>query len=137
MQNRLQIFRPSTFSDCSIAYSQLLQPLETFFRFSPWGITSFSVSRLKQFEPLLLLYTFAFYSYHQYFKNVFSVELIPDLDHGGFTARVPGIPAYGEGDTEDEAIADLQEALRAYTETYGLEDALGRLPPSFSSSLEA
>ena len=85
----------------------------------------------------MLLYTFAFYSYHQYFKNVFSVELIPDLDHGGFTARVPGIPAYGEGDTEDEAIADLQEALRAYTETYGLEDALGRLPPSFSSSLEA
>ena len=56
-----------------------------------------------------------------------TVELIPDLHHGGFTARVPDIPAYGEGDTEDEAIADLREALRAYTETYGLEDALGRL----------
>ena len=55
-----------------------------------------------------------------------TVELIPDLELGGFTARVPDIPAYG--DTEDEAIADLREALRAYTETYGLEDALGRLP---------
>ncbi len=28
-----------------------------------------------------------------------TVELIPDLEHGGFTARVPDIPAYGEGDT--------------------------------------
>ena len=35
------------------------------------------------------------------------VELIPDPEEGGFTARIPDIPAYGEGDTEDEAIADL------------------------------
>ncbi len=56
-----------------------------------------------------------------------TVEIIPNLECGGFTARVPDIPAYGEGDTEDEAIADLREALRAYTETYGMEDALGRL----------
>ena len=42
------------------------------------------------------------------------VELIPDPDLGGFTARIPDISAYGEGETEDEAIADLQEAIRAY-----------------------
>lgn len=60
-----------------------------------------------------------------------TVELIPDLEHGGFTARVPDIPAYGEGDTEDEAIADLREALRAYTETYGL----GRLNQPTSGAL--
>ena len=54
------------------------------------------------------------------------VELIPDPDLGGFTARIPDIPAYGEGETEDEAIADLQEALRAYIETFGLDDALAR-----------
>ncbi len=29
-----------------------------------------------------------------------NVELIPDPDFGGFTARVPHIPAYGEGETE-------------------------------------
>jgi len=34
-----------------------------------------------------------------------TVELIPDAEQGGFTARVPDIPAYGEGETEDEAIA--------------------------------
>jgi predicted RNase H-like HicB family nuclease len=53
--------------------------------------------------------------------------MIPDLEQGGFTARVPDIPAYGEGDTEEEAIADLREALLAYVDAFGLEDTLGRL----------
>jgi predicted RNase H-like HicB family nuclease len=57
----------------------------------------------------------------------FTVEIIPDEEQGGFTARVPDIPAYGEGDTADEAIADLKEALYAYVESFGLEDALARL----------
>ena len=55
-----------------------------------------------------------------------TVELIPDPEFGGFTARVPDIPAYGEGETEGEAIEDLKEALRAYIESFGLEDALAR-----------
>lgn len=58
-----------------------------------------------------------------------TVELIPDPEAGGFTARLPDIPAYGEGETEDEAIADLKEAIRGYIETFGLEDALARLSP--------
>ena len=57
----------------------------------------------------------------------FNVELIPDTEQGGFTARLPDIPAYGEGATEDEAITDLREALRAWVEEFGLEDALSRL----------
>jgi predicted RNase H-like HicB family nuclease len=56
-----------------------------------------------------------------------TIELIADPELGGFTARVPDIPAYGEGDTEDDAIADLREALRGYIETFGLEDALSRV----------
>ena len=55
------------------------------------------------------------------------VELIPDEEQGGFTARIPDIPAYGEGDTEDAAIADLREAIRGYIEAFGLEDALTRV----------
>ncbi len=54
-----------------------------------------------------------------------TAELIPDPEEGGFTARVPDIPAYGEGETEEEALADLKEALQAYSEAFGLEDALG------------
>lgn len=55
------------------------------------------------------------------------VEIIPDPELAGFTARVPDIPAYGEGDTEEAAIADLKEALTAYLETFGLDDARARL----------
>ncbi|MCE9533517.1 MAG: hypothetical protein K8T89_20690 [Planctomycetes bacterium] len=55
-----------------------------------------------------------------------TVELIPDPEFGGFTARLPDIPAYGEGETEDEAIADLKVALRGYIEAFGLEEAMAR-----------
>jgi predicted RNase H-like HicB family nuclease len=55
------------------------------------------------------------------------VELIPDPEQGGYTARVPDIPAYGEGETEEAAIADLREALHGYIETFGLDDALARV----------
>jgi predicted RNase H-like HicB family nuclease len=59
--------------------------------------------------------------------NNMIVELIPDPELGGFTARIPDIPAYGEGETEDDAITDLKEAVRGYIETFGLEDALARV----------
>ena len=55
------------------------------------------------------------------------IELIPDPELGGFTARLPDVPAYGEGETEEAAIADLREALRAYIEAFGLEDATSRI----------
>jgi predicted RNase H-like HicB family nuclease len=64
-----------------------------------------------------------------------SIEIIPDPDEGGFTARLPDIPAYGEGDTEDAAISDLKDAIRGYIETFGLEDALSRISqPTLSST---
>ncbi len=53
-----------------------------------------------------------------------TVELIPDEEQGGFTACVPDIPAYGEGDTEDAAIEDLKEALRLYIEVRGIDQAI-------------
>lgn len=56
-----------------------------------------------------------------------TVELIPDPEQGGFTARIPDLPAYGEGQTEDEAIADLREAVTGYIEAFGLENALSRV----------
>jgi predicted RNase H-like HicB family nuclease len=66
-----------------------------------------------------------------------TVEIIPDTEQGGYTARVPDIPAYGEGDTEEEAINDLREALLAYVEAYGVQDALARLnQPSSLRHLE-
>lgn len=56
-----------------------------------------------------------------------AIELIQDVEEGGYTARLPDIPAYGEGETADEAIADLREAVRGYIEAFGLDDAVARL----------
>jgi predicted RNase H-like HicB family nuclease len=56
-----------------------------------------------------------------------TIEIIPDPELGGFTARLPDLPAYGEGETEQEAIDDLKEAIRGYIETFGLEDAQSRI----------
>ena len=53
-----------------------------------------------------------------------SVEYIPDTELGGYTARLPGIPAYGEGNTKEEAKADLKEAVMAYLESYGPDETL-------------
>ena len=55
------------------------------------------------------------------------VELVPDPEEGGYTARLPDMLAYGEGETEDEAVSDLKEDLRAHIEDFGREDALSRM----------
>ena len=55
------------------------------------------------------------------------IEIIPDPQQSGFTARIPGVPAYGEGETEAQAIADLRHTLMGYIDTYGLEDAESRV----------
>ena len=69
--------------------------------------------------------------------NRLTVELIPDPELGGYTARVRDIPAYGEGETEEEAIADLKEALGAYIQAFGLEEATTRPnPPAYDTLKE-
>jgi predicted RNase H-like HicB family nuclease len=66
-----------------------------------------------------------------------TVEIIPDTDQGGFTARVPDIPAYGEGASESEAMEDLRQALQAYVEAFGIDDGMSRLnPPSSLRQLD-
>ena len=48
-----------------------------------------------------------------------TIESTPDPKLGGFIARVPCIPACGDGETKDEAIADRKEALTAHAEAFG------------------
>lgn len=47
-----------------------------------------------------------------------SVEFISDTDQSGFTARIPGVAAYGEGETRQEASLALCEALRGYLDAF-------------------
>jgi hypothetical protein len=37
------------------------------------------------------------------------------------------VKAYGEGETEEKAIADLKEGLRAYIDVFGMDDAMARV----------
>jgi predicted RNase H-like HicB family nuclease len=55
------------------------------------------------------------------------IDIVPDPEYGGFSARIPDIPAYGEGETEEEAIADLRNSLTGYIEAFGVADAISRI----------
>jgi predicted RNase H-like HicB family nuclease len=45
------------------------------------------------------------------------VILIPDIDVGGYTVTVPSLPGcVSEGDTMDEALANIREAIDLYIE---------------------
>lgn len=45
------------------------------------------------------------------------VILIPDLESGGFTVTVPSLPGcISEGDTEEEALANIRDAINLYIE---------------------
>lgn len=56
------------------------------------------------------------------------VILIPDLEDGGYTAEVPSLPGcISEGDTAEEALQNVQDAIRGYIELLS-EDGLP-IPP--------
>ena len=46
------------------------------------------------------------------------VILIPDLESGGYTVEVPSLPGcISEGDTVEEALANIKEAIEGFEET--------------------
>lgn len=46
------------------------------------------------------------------------VVLIPDTEVGGFTVIVPSLPGcISEGDTKDEALANIKEAINLHIES--------------------
>ena len=46
------------------------------------------------------------------------VLLIPDLEVGGYTVTVPSLPGcVSEGDTIDEAMANIREAIELHIES--------------------
>ena len=45
------------------------------------------------------------------------VVLVPDLEVGGYTVTVPSLPGcISEGDTIDEALANIKDAIQGYVE---------------------
>jgi predicted RNase H-like HicB family nuclease len=48
----------------------------------------------------------------------YRVVLEPDLEDGGYVAHCPALPGcYSEGDTKEEALANIREAIEAYIES--------------------
>ncbi|MFQ5779061.1 MAG: type II toxin-antitoxin system HicB family antitoxin [Terriglobia bacterium] len=48
----------------------------------------------------------------------FRVVLEPDFDSGGFVVSCPGLPGcHSQGDTREEALASIREAIQAYLES--------------------
>lgn len=46
------------------------------------------------------------------------VILIPDVESGGFVVEVPSLPGcYSQGDTYDEALANIREAINLHIES--------------------
>jgi antitoxin HicB len=47
----------------------------------------------------------------------YTVLLIPNAEDGGFTVQVPALPGcFTEGDTADEALANVRDVIRLYLE---------------------
>jgi predicted RNase H-like HicB family nuclease len=58
------------------------------------------------------------------FKVVFEPS-----DEGGFTAQVPALPGcISEGDSVDEALANIQEAIELYLEPVEDDGIFGAIP---------
>ncbi|MFQ5817420.1 MAG: type II toxin-antitoxin system HicB family antitoxin [Terriglobia bacterium] len=48
----------------------------------------------------------------------FRVVLEPDFDSGGFVVSCPSLPGcHSQGETQQEALANIREAIRAYLES--------------------
>ena len=51
--------------------------------------------------------------------------ILEPSDEGGFTAVVPALPGcISEGDTRDEALANIQEAIQLYLEPVDSDEAV-------------
>lgn len=58
----------------------------------------------------------------------FAVAIHPDPEDGGFVATLPSLPGVvGQGETEDEALQDIREALEFTLES--MEEMGEELPP--------
>ena len=58
---------------------------------------------------------------------VVTAELTPDEGEGGYSVYCPELDIYTQGETVEEAIANLREAAEGYIEVVGL-DGLGLRP---------
>ena len=70
------------------------------------------------------------------YRLVVTAELTPDEEEGGYSVYCPELDIYTQGETVEEAVANLREAAEGYIEVVGL-DGLGlRAKPSIRREVE-
>jgi predicted RNase H-like HicB family nuclease len=76
------------------------------------------------------------YSVKTEYRLVVTAELTPDEEEGGYSVYCPELDIYTQGETVEEAIANLREAAEGYIEVVGL-DGLGLRPkPAIRKEVE-
>lgn len=65
-----------------------------------------------------------------------TVELTPDPQEGGYSVYCPELDIYSQGDTAEEAIKNLKEAITGYIKVIGIEEALKEFKPPIRETLE-
>jgi predicted RNase H-like HicB family nuclease len=61
------------------------------------------------------------------YRLIVTAELTPDEEEGGYSVYCPELDIYTQGETVEEATANLREAAEGYIEVVGL-DGLGLRP---------
>jgi predicted RNase H-like HicB family nuclease len=70
------------------------------------------------------------------YQIVVTAELIPDEEEGGYSVYCPELDIYTQGETVEEAVANLQEAAEGYIEVVGLDNLNLRPKPTIRKELE-
>jgi predicted RNase H-like HicB family nuclease len=57
------------------------------------------------------------------FYMEYKIVLEPDLEDGGYVVHCPTLPGcYSQGDTRDEALDNIREAIEAYLESLKIDN---------------
>lgn len=67
---------------------------------------------------------------------IVTAELTPDEEEGGYSVYCPELDIYTQGETVEEAIANLREAAEGYIEVVGLDNLGLRSKPAIRREVE-
>jgi predicted RNase H-like HicB family nuclease len=67
---------------------------------------------------------------------IVTAELTPDEDEGGYSVYCPELDIYTQGETVEESIANLREAVEGYIEVVGLDELGLRPKPAIRKEIE-
>jgi predicted RNase H-like HicB family nuclease len=65
-----------------------------------------------------------------------TAELTPDRQEGGYSVYCPEFDVYSQGETTEEAISNIKEAVNGYIRVVGVEEALKEFNPPIRETLE-